>query len=485
MASSRLLTVLSTFLLVSSGAAFNCSAPPVFIDIHSRIVHGTPIFQYGSFIGVGSPGQNQSLVPSLRQNETSFAAVTFCDSSNLADCAQSTHGNFNPRDSSTWIEDSAYRSTDLNSVATKVVSGRDNIHLYTHFFETDPAWEHLVTDTPISIALNGSRNPGVVGLGLSSTLLRSLFDDGVIAARTFGLYIGSGMKRANGLVNGSIVFGGYDSGRFTGPVHSYPINTQYQDPFTVGVTDIIIDNPRGERNVSLYDPRRFPTNKPAAPFTARLSTDEYTISMPSSLTQNFASLLSAVPSDLYDDGSLALSPAANGTTMTFVLSDGYRVTIPSEVMYNVSGISPVAARDANSTAPFTLGQSFLSQVYLAADYDNYIFHLADVVAKNNYVMPVTFCPKTTPKAYIRPSSNVFRKEGMVGAVVGGVFGSIGLVVGLVVLTIVLRRKIRARQAKKAAEQITARSEQKVQAFQQLDIESQSSHSGKDDRWRKI
>ena len=83
--------------------AHNCSIPPVYVDIHKREVQGTDVYQYGSFIGAGSPAQNQSLWPSIRRNETSVARVDFCEQSILFDCLNSTRGNFNTADSTTLV----------------------------------------------------------------------------------------------------------------------------------------------------------------------------------------------------------------------------------------------------------------------------------------------------------------------------------------------------------------------------------------------
>lgn len=81
--------------------ALNCSIPPIYVDIHKREVQGSDVHQYGSFIGIGSPAQNQSLWPSLSRNDTSVAHVDFCEQSILSDCLSSTRGNFDPAKSST------------------------------------------------------------------------------------------------------------------------------------------------------------------------------------------------------------------------------------------------------------------------------------------------------------------------------------------------------------------------------------------------
>ena len=99
---SLLFYLSASVLFAQSTFAFNCSQPPIYVDIHKRAVRGTDVFQYGAFIGVGNPAQNQSLWPSLRQNQTAVASINYCDKSNLTDCAQSTRGNFDPSLSTTY-----------------------------------------------------------------------------------------------------------------------------------------------------------------------------------------------------------------------------------------------------------------------------------------------------------------------------------------------------------------------------------------------
>lgn len=96
-----LLAVLFAFLQTSR--AFNCTIPPVFVDTHLRAVAGTEIFEYGAFIGFGTPTQNQSLWPSLTSNETSVAAVGFCQDSDLFDCANSTGGFYDFQQSNSYV----------------------------------------------------------------------------------------------------------------------------------------------------------------------------------------------------------------------------------------------------------------------------------------------------------------------------------------------------------------------------------------------
>ena len=91
----------AVFLFSGVSLAANCSTPPIYVDIHQRTVHGTAELEYGSYVGVGTPAQNQSLWPSLRQNETSFAHEDFCAHSNFLNCSMRTGGFVDPSQSAT------------------------------------------------------------------------------------------------------------------------------------------------------------------------------------------------------------------------------------------------------------------------------------------------------------------------------------------------------------------------------------------------
>lgn len=95
-------SIISVILVASTTVlAFDCSVPPIYVDIHKRAVRGTDVFQYGSFVGVGTPSQNQSLWPSLSHNETTVAFASYCGRSDLPNCRQNTRGEFDTVESST------------------------------------------------------------------------------------------------------------------------------------------------------------------------------------------------------------------------------------------------------------------------------------------------------------------------------------------------------------------------------------------------
>jgi hypothetical protein len=342
---------------------------------------------------------------------------------------------------------------DSNTTSTiKGFFGEDTLRLYTHYFETDGASQTLLENSTIEVAEQGSTTPSVVGMGLSSTVLRDLVARDIIAAKTYSLYIGQGFDRAEGAVNGSNTFGGYDSGRFTGPVHKYPMDTTRMNPMSVRIKDIFLtDSANPTTNTSLFDPTAFPSMKSRPEsFTAEITTDQYPLSLPYQITQNFISRLGAEKDNSWNDNSLKLKNPFKGT-LSIVLDDGFTVTLPAEVLSNTSNITPIQARDEKSTAPFYLSVAFLTQVYLMADFDSEVFYLAEAVQKHNAVMPVSFCAKSTPVAYQSPRQNAFLKQGLIGAVIGGIFGGIGIAVCAWCFWMAFRRKRAEKRAEKRIE----------------------------------
>ncbi|KAF2021155.1 acid protease [Aaosphaeria arxii CBS 175.79] len=459
-------------LFAQAVLAFNCSIPPIYVDIHKRAVHDSPAFQYGSFIGLGTPAQNQSLWPSLSQNHTSFSSNTFCDNSTLKDCDRSTGGFYVKEDSSTFKpKGKDFQPLDKQNDSSRGLFASETVRLYTHYFETDGASQTLLEDVDIEVVVNSSTTPSIVGIGQASTILQGLVAQNKIAARTYSLYIGQGFDRAGGSVNGSNAFGGYDSGRFTGQAHSFSMNTANRNPFSVTVKDIIITetgNPNS--NTSLFDAKKFPSAKQPSAFTAQITTDQYPLSLPYQITQNFIKHLDATKDNYWGDNSLKLRSQFNGTLSIVIAGDNgdFTVTLPQEVLVNASNITPIQDRTEASSAPFLLSTAFLSQVYLMADFETFKFYLAEAVQKNNIVMPETFCPKAVPSAYERPKQGAWMKQGLIGAVIGGVLGGIGIAICAYCFVLGCQR----RRAEKRVERAIEKSKQsKMAQFEVEEVQS--------------
>ncbi|KAG9202518.1 hypothetical protein G6514_004256 [Epicoccum nigrum] len=476
---SWIATISAAVLFAQSTVAFNCSIKPIYVDIHKRAVHDSHVFQYGSFIGVGTgetasatSAQNHSLWPSLMQNHMSFGTLDYCKKSNLIKCEESTGGFFTSNQSTSFIEYQDYKTLDADVNNTlKGYFGQDTLRLYTHFFETDGASQTLVPNSTIEVATGGDIVPGRLGVGPASTLLQDLAGREMIAGRTYSLYIGQGFDRAGGKVNGSNVFGGYDSGRFTGTPHQYPMNMNSVSPMNVRIKDIIITQTESGTNQSLFDTKVFPDMKSTPQtFEAQITTEQFPLSLPYQITRNFISAASAQNDNYWGDNSLKAASTFNAT-LSIVLDDGFTITIPPEVLRNASDITPIQSRDESDKSPFQLGSAFLGQVYLMADFDSSVFFLAPAVQKNNMVMPVTFCPRSVPVAYSRPKQSQWVSQGLIGAVIGGIVGGFGCLAALYCLYVSWLRRSDQRRLKRDL----ARNEQAK--LKQMDIESAPSFEG--------
>jgi hypothetical protein len=326
--------------------------------------------------------------------------------------------------------------------------GQESVRLYTHYFETEGASQTLLENSTVEVATKGSIIPSRVGMGSSSTVLRDLAARDMIAGKTYSLYIGQGFDRAGGAVNGSNVFGGYDSGRFVGTPQMYPMNIANTNSMSVRIKDIIITDTKDNSNVSLFDNKAFTDMQaPAASFEAQITTEQFPLSLPYQITKNLITRLQAEKDNFWGDNSLKLKNDFNGT-LSIVLEDGFTVTFPPEVLMNASRITPIQDRAEDDKQPFLLGSAFLGQVYLMADYETNNFFLAKAVQKDNMVMPVSFCPKTVPEAYRRPDQSEWQRQGLIGAVVGGVIGGIGTLAALYCLWVVIMRKKDQRRLKR-------------------------------------
>jgi hypothetical protein len=349
--------------------------------------------------------------------------------------------------------------------------GQDTLRLYTHFFETDGASQTLVPNSTAEVATGGDITPGRLGVGADSTLLRDLASREMIAGKTYSLYIGQGFDRAGGKVNGSNVFGGYDSGRFTGTPHQYPMDLNKVNPMSVRIKDIVITQTGSNSNLSLFSTDAFPDMKSTPQtFEAEITTEQFPLSLPYQITQNFIKAAAASKDNYWGDNSLKADGAFNAT-LSVVLDDGFTITFPSEVLKNASNITPIQDRDESDNSPFLLGSAFLGQVYLMADFDSSNFFLAEAVQKNNMVMPATFCPKSIPEAYERPKENQWQSQGLIGAVIGGVVGGIGCIAALYCLYVSWVRKSDERRLKRDLARNSAAK------LEQMDVESAPSFEG--------
>ncbi|KAN0119559.1 hypothetical protein V8E51_001767 [Hyaloscypha variabilis] len=181
--------------------------------------------------------------------------------------------------------------------------------------------------------LVSSHTNQLLGLGLNSTVLTSLYNTGWIASRSLGLYYGvpqSSSDDSSTVRNGTVILGGYSTSRLLGnfSTETYPIGKftlPKQCPWEISVSSVSV----GSRTLI------------SNPFTACIEPSE---------------LFLALPHSSYT-GSLPSSSA----NYTITLSNGLVVEIPSDL----ANTRELTDEDMNSPI---LGVPFLSQVYLWADY---------------------------------------------------------------------------------------------------------------------
>ncbi|RMZ88448.1 hypothetical protein DV736_g4327, partial [Chaetothyriales sp. CBS 134916] len=435
---ATILLALFSLVFAAHAAATNCSAGPVYVDFHSRVVDGGFNYQYGLFAGIGTQSQNQSMWPSLLDNETYLASTDFCDNTKYQSCRNETHGVFVPGISQSF-EAQSLQSLDTHDFQTVSVSdtGTDTLNIFTHYYDPSPPNVTFVPKFPVTVLTNFSSDSspwfgpsGGLGLGPSSTVLKLLYDQGSISSRSFGFYVGAAYARAGGAANGSLTLGGHDSGRWTEPIYDFPIfpltsPTDGSTPFKVTVQSISLLNADNTTLGQLND----------SPFDAYISTSQFPLTLPDDATSKFAALTKGTPNTNPYDTTFELPSSFTGS-LSITLSTGLTVTIPNSELRNASNISPVssipAASNSSTASPPpivpVLGTSFLSHLYLIVQYSSTppTFHLAPVLPFGAYVQVVSLCDSSTLTPAPPVSVSSFAAKGIVGAIIGGVIGGIGL-----------------------------------------------------------
>lgn len=293
--------------------------------------------------------------------------------------------------------------------------------MYTHFFDPSPPSEFRIQNHSLTLLSDATEvsdiffNSGSLGLGPSSTAIKQLIADGRINRNVVSMYLGTAYPRAGGTQNGSIVLGGYDSGRFVGSPHKYPFGTAA--PLQVHVKQMALVTADGTSVPLVTD----------AGFDGYISTDQYAMELPQNILQSLSTAIGASPANNAENTLVANQPF-NGN-LTFTLEDGYNITFPSEWITNASNLTPFSASTLKNTTsqPLVFGAAFLQSLYMTIDYDASAFYLADAKVYDNYVQPASLCTNAIPLAAVTPKINPFISKGLIGAVLGGIIGGTFLI----------------------------------------------------------
>jgi len=263
---------------------------------------------------------------------TSMTCPGFYDLSTSVPLYYQTTSNF------TGSPESGPVTKSLAPISPKYVPSLLSLVEPQHYLDSPSSPQPMSINTFYDNALTvyglvSSHTNQVLGLGLNSTVIASLYNTGWIASRSLGLYYGipqSSNDDSSSIRNGTVIFGGYSTSRLLGnfSTDTYPIGKftlPKQCPWEVSVSSVSVGS------ATLI----------STPFKACIEPSELYLALPAA--------------------SFIGSPPNIPANYTVKLSNGLVIDIPPEL----ASTRELTDEDMNSPI---LGVPFLSQVYLWADY---------------------------------------------------------------------------------------------------------------------
>ena len=179
-----------------------------------------------------------------------------CNANESTECMAQVGGLFNETASKTWTP---VKNSSTMSSAIENPSADPN-------HATDLWGSDVLGVTPQtsldSYLMRVSRGPGetmnTLGLGRNSTLLNELVDGGLISSKTWGFWQGWTGAESINQIDGSLILGGYDADKTTGPNYTFPTSTEDSftaDCYLVTVIDIKMNFENGT-SLSLWGPSK-------------------------------------------------------------------------------------------------------------------------------------------------------------------------------------------------------------------------------------
>ena len=189
------------------------------------------------------------------------------------------NGLFNVSASSTWVfEGSATKAGAAPDAASIIPVLGDSFGHDVLGINSSVSLENF----PIVIQTGKNLNFNVLGLGPNSSILTHLYNAGIIASRSYGLFWGLIGADIDTQEDGSLTFGGYDKAKLTGTGSSQDIT--HDTPgcnLLVSATSIIMNFPNGtEMEILSVDER-------ARTLTMCVSPEISTITLPVDIWTNF------------------------------------------------------------------------------------------------------------------------------------------------------------------------------------------------------
>ena len=169
------------------------------------------------------------------------------------DCTAQVGGLFHEDSSTTWS-----RVNNVSALLTPsehpLINPNHTADLWgTDVFAVTP--EKSISNFPFGISRGQGETMNTLGLGRNSTVLNALVDTGSIAARAWGFWHGWTGAEPQYQMDGSLVLGGFDAAKVTGPNITLPTSTPDDldtDCYLAIITDIKMNLKNGS-SPSLFD----------------------------------------------------------------------------------------------------------------------------------------------------------------------------------------------------------------------------------------
>ncbi|KAI9826349.1 MAG: hypothetical protein M1832_000266 [Thelocarpon impressellum] len=388
--------------------ALDCP-PPIEIPIRNITLPNNQS-RRGAALGVGQPIQNLAFQLYSGMNNTfMYDNNSVCASENTADQCQGLRGGFfDPQKSSSWAPAVDQGATGASPEVAQEVStdiwGQDDLAFNSTF---------QLRKHPLALKREDNSVMNSLGLGRNCSLLNSLKLAGAITSRTWGLFNGwTGIDAANQM-DGSLVLGGYDEAKVSGPkvTENFTLNQGCESSFVVTVTDVSLNLPNGTVVKILRGGSGSAMRAcimPEFPIIT-LPPDVWKVACPAvggtflnrSRGLNIWGMVYSA-SDVYK-GSLTVSIAGLEVTIPneqlvvpeYVLNSRGQTVIASEYSRELL-INPL--QEVNKNDMPILGQVFLASSYLHVDEDSQTFSLWRSVANDEKRIVATGDPRDCPAA---------------------------------------------------------------------------------------
>ncbi|KAJ6262750.1 hypothetical protein Dda_1307 [Drechslerella dactyloides] len=407
---AALATTVLSLAAPASGAQSQSSNPPICLNLQNC----TNVDAWGLQVEVGTSGsarQSLCLVPSTVVNATYVLGTEICNGQNSNKTCQASHGgtldyaslqNFTVRDTSKLDTGVEGFWNSLNGPVEKFGNVEFALAGFTQ-----------LNDFEIGIVTNGTNfNVGQLGISPNSTFLKALKDQGYIDRLVFGFDAGS--QSPYNPRPGHLVLGGYDQSRVVGNFAEFDINydddTEFRPcPFRVGIQKIDLKFDKDSETAPFID---MEANNPYAciepydnlfrfPSARLLSLDSLGLKNGKVASDWLPDLQINEPGLRYSAGSpppFSLSIVLNGN------DEDLSIVIPKEELeHPLRGINPNGTYAVNNNYTelnvfqdpavrntIVFGKAFLSQVYLAVDYEARKFYLATSSSSTTGCNPVPF-----------------------------------------------------------------------------------------------